>query len=907
MDELHYSAQTVGSRDNTILAARIPAFTSGDTGGVAGLMVRDGADPSAANYYASVDPSGEMYVTARTSAGGATMSLAHAALTLPMYMRIKRASATGELTTELSDNGTTWYGLLNSGAILSLPSSFLQGFAVSSSGGQSLADAVFDHIAQNGGTIGSDIPDCADCLPGIQPVQPTGNGLINNQSQDVAQAPSLLPSAPAGGHALHFDGTDDAIVDGENLIGKGSYTVEFWANPDMQQRANATIMSTLFLPDRTGYALEQATAPDGRTDGYQWVVGGSNTGQDYYRTTAFSIPPGGWHHVAVEYQQTPGRTTGSIWVYVDGSLKAKSQNGSVPDVSYSSRSKILFLGKTACCTPGHWAGSIDDLRFSKIARYQQQHFSPPTHASVVDPSTVALFSFDEGDGNTIGSDVRYSTGPYAYDRFDYMLTHDRDGGELECFLSPREAQLCHSVKSFWVNSPLPPAPLSLTPLEAGFHVDWAPAFNAVGGFVENPSLYHWVMDIQLSKDRGLTFHDVSLNGRYVAQEMSVPFVTIATTLSSVDFPNGHSFKLAPNSGGIDRSRLIDFHLIQDGENLNVVATFKVDNLSKKAENQPSSQSQSAVFITQRYAFSQPFIEKRRPDRACEPSQDPLVGSQFILGFTCAFWRPTIHYTFVAAPGDALTRIQTGQRFVYMPDHRPLHGEVIIHDCAQQGDPGTKAEPCYFPVILGKGLSGLDAEPDPVGDNNQPLPPCEFPSALIVDCVPGPGTKLMENKNPLTHQVMIPIILKGGVARTATGDTWDNLHLTANSSGKITLPVPIPPGCLDCIHTHWRWDGFFENPTFGSGSPLIPHGSTQSAQIAVVAGEQCQGHAPGSVRCYTNDDLDNVDQLQKVVGNKDFQGPINTHGLAFWYVASGTQNDDVFFEHGSFVDPDAHST
>ncbi len=898
-DQLYYAAQQL--QGSTVLSARLSDI---GLGGGAALMMRESTAPAASDYVVSVDTVGHILIADRTAPGGRTVILAQAMGQLPFYVRIRRAGDV--FSAELSHDGGSWLHLPASAVSLTLPDHVLGGLAVFAQA--NAADAsitTFDHITtMDSGQTGSP-PDCSDCLPSAQ--VPARAQAIQKQVT-VQSSPSLLPSTPGGGHALLLSGPDTPVIDAPGLIGQGDYTVESWVNPSGNQDPYATIMSDM-IPDRQslegndlssspGFALEG----DGHSNEYVWKVGGddgygafSTLGQ----TTPFQIPPGQWHHVAIEYQQSQQ----TVRVFVDGVLKAKGDGFPTPGGRgyfnpNSLPSPSLWLGNSPRHPQQGWYGMIDDLRFSNTPRYPMsaQRFSPPTHAFVTDRATVALYSFDEGDGTYFSSDSQ------PYDTIDtgygFSQTDVPDSGFLSC---PDPATgfsvECTSTKGYWVDSPLPLAPLDPSKVPSAQTVTWraqitsGDIFNGTA-MSDNPD--PWSMTVQLSNSQGVIVRDINLGPRYLAQEISVPFVTINTTLTKKDSPQGYSFKLAPNSSGRGRSTLVNFRILRSGWALDILATYRVDNLSQAAIQHPN-QVQSVVYITQRYEFEPTFIEKLSPDKACEPSQEILAGKILFSGIDCAFFHPTVSYDFIGAPGDALINIQTGQRLAFMPDRRPLRGSTIIHDCAQ-AEHGNRTEPCLFTI----------PEPLPTVLKDPNLPVC---GVVLLNCKAGPGIKMLGGKTPLGREILLQIIKNGQPyidPRDPNKDQWDNLHLTSNSSGAIDLPVPEPPGCGDCVHFHWRWDSYFPNIRYGQGRLLIPAQSNQDVQIAIVAAKTCKPALRGGFPpCPEEAEINNLQALSRIVG--DDTKNVAQNGLVMWYVATGNgQNHDIFFSHGAFFDPNVRS-
>jgi hypothetical protein len=130
--------------------------------------------------------------------------------------------------------------------------------------------------------------------------------------------------------------------------------------------------------------------------------------------------------------------------------------------------------------------------------------------------------------------------------------------------------------------------------------------------------------------------------------------------------------------------------------------------------------------------------------------------------------------------------------------------------------------------------------------------------------------------------------------------FDNFHQTYRAM--VQLPTVRSPGCEECVHIHWRWGKIFNTPIVqrlipdaaafmaanGNGQPIIPPGSDQTVDVAVV-----QWNGPSS-----EDPTDFTDLLLN-------NAPLKSSELEFWYSATGYQPSDTFFIHGGWFDPSAN--
>jgi hypothetical protein len=215
-------------------------------------------------------------------------------------------------------------------------------------------------------------------------------------------------------------------------------------------------------------------------------------------------------------------------------------------------------------------------------------------------------------------------------------------------------------------------------------------------------------------------------------------------------------------------------------------------------------------IQQRYEFGRSVDPQLEPTRRCEPFG--LV--------SCARFRPILSYS--VAPADGATKIETAQLLHFLVDGRAVNSAMFAHDV--DGIGATVAN-LFSPIEV---LGG----------------------------------------NPLEHTRSFQVIRDG----QPTPGGADNFHQTSKDT--IEPPSVVNPGCLECVHIHWRWStnvktvkGLFQD--IGDGTPLIPAGSKQSARITVHG---------------------------KLQGGLQYNSPV------LYYVAESNAPADSFFTHGGWFSP-----
>ena len=129
-----------------------------------------------------------------------------------------------------------------------------------------------------------------------------------------------------------------------------------------------------------------------------------------------NVADGAWHHVAA----TRSTTTGQIRLFVDGQPDGAAGSGPTGDVSYrdgrspaSPNDPFLVIGAEkhdAGTQFPSYHGWIDEVRVSNVVRYSGA-FTRPSAPFVGDANTVALYHFDEDNGNTLTDSSAAAGGP----------------------------------------------------------------------------------------------------------------------------------------------------------------------------------------------------------------------------------------------------------------------------------------------------------------------------------------------------------------------------------------------------------------------------------------------------------------------------------------------------------------
>jgi hypothetical protein len=127
------------------------------------------------------------------------------------------------------------------------------------------------------------------------------------------------------------------------------------------------------------------------------------------------VADGNWHHIAVTRQ----KSTGQIRLFVDGKLDTQLV-GPIGSIHYNFQRSTVYPNDPYLVIGAEkhdageafpsFSGWIDEVRYSKHLRYKAD-FPIPTAPFVTDPTTVALYHFDEGLGDAVNDSSGYLGGP----------------------------------------------------------------------------------------------------------------------------------------------------------------------------------------------------------------------------------------------------------------------------------------------------------------------------------------------------------------------------------------------------------------------------------------------------------------------------------------------------------------
>jgi serine/threonine protein kinase len=205
---------------------------------------------------------------------------------------------------------------------------------------------------------------------------------LKPEMRDRGSAAPVKPK-PAG-YALHFtDESQEPDFSAVRLPTRGPWTVEGWITPQ-QPLPSGNEASLVFMVDPCWLSVR------GSSQGIKWALGGPTSAPPPTLYSTAKVVIGEAVHVAIT------REAGGVCFFVNG----EKQGEPLPIVFFTPESRLRV------CLPGNpsrrdvpFQGEVDEVRVSSIVRYRDD-FSPDRRFEP-DGDTVALFHFDEGEGDLL--------------------------------------------------------------------------------------------------------------------------------------------------------------------------------------------------------------------------------------------------------------------------------------------------------------------------------------------------------------------------------------------------------------------------------------------------------------------------------------------------------------------------
>ena len=230
----------------------------------------------------------------------------------------------------------------------------------------------------------------------------TNNGTLTNfaltgTSSNWVKAGAVKPyQAPA---YLNFDGVDDVVEVNTTLgnFGTNNFTIE--AQVKCTASGYQPIITKRNVCNHDNFW--NLNLIDGK---FVFELDQDASGGNYAALTSINTyNDGGWHHVAVTRE---GKT---VVMYVDGMAVA---DASTPNIINSTNAATLYFGDNPVCDVPNFKGSLDEIRFWKGARSQQQiqfyrGTQLPPNTNIV--GLLAYYNFNQGNNDGFNPDVQTLT------------------------------------------------------------------------------------------------------------------------------------------------------------------------------------------------------------------------------------------------------------------------------------------------------------------------------------------------------------------------------------------------------------------------------------------------------------------------------------------------------------------
>jgi Concanavalin A-like lectin/glucanases superfamily/FG-GAP-like repeat len=223
----------------------------------------------------------------------------------------------------------------------------------------------------------------------------TGSTLADSARAHDGTIEGATWSAGKYGSALEFDGKDDLvdIADAADLRFTNAFTLEAWVRPDTNAGGSLISKSEAIggLPNLTGFWLN---AGYGGTEGKPaGLIAKAGTTYKVKGPSALSTA-GVWAHLAVSYDGEKLR------LYKDGELIATETAPAPSSTTASLRLGISLVGK--------FDGRMDEVRLYGEPLPQSQ--IQADRDSPIDPTPIAAYSFEEGEGTVLGDSAESHDG-----------------------------------------------------------------------------------------------------------------------------------------------------------------------------------------------------------------------------------------------------------------------------------------------------------------------------------------------------------------------------------------------------------------------------------------------------------------------------------------------------------------
>ena len=398
-----------------------------------------------------------------------------------------------------------------------------------------------------------------------------------------------------------------------------------------------------------------------------------------------------------------------------------------------------------------------------------------------------------------------------------------------------------------------------------------------------------------AQPEGFVLSNIALGGRYMADQMSLPYLVVQRTANGPTTPaymecqlynGGDGSAGACTNSPTSRSQLLQFQLVNSNPNYFALqAQYLVDRLDGDPDVTPQAPD-SCIVVTQDYEFWKEGYD------ACEAS-DVL---------SCARFKPKASYSYYTDSGPTINTVNTAQQFLFNPN--PGYATPVLAPQVPAPPPASSVSMLMYDCE--HSASAYALLPVPI----QTLLTTSNPGAILDTSVACqiPGITANYGTNPLTTETAVRVIQNGLTASAtnliptkSTGPLpfirADNLHLR-NTENDAPIQEPQTngnPGCPECVHIHWRWAQLLERNDLVGAAVVSPRFNNNGGYAIVPAN--------------SNQDVDiAIDELNPAETGLDPSGQLWAGGaqminqgepLAFWYSGTGHSSNESFFVHGGF--------
>ncbi|MAS68649.1 MAG: hypothetical protein CMC43_04880 [Flavobacteriaceae bacterium] len=244
---------------------------------------------------------------------------------------------------------------------------------------------------------------------------------LNELTQKINELESLIDSPqvqPPSEYVLSFDANNYVrfpnISNYDNL---DSMTIEFWAYLDSSPCTDESIIGTEYFA--TGWHFYP---------GMWAMIGGTNDAETMSNVDAHGscenyIESSKWFHIALQYDSELNENQWKL--YIDGDLH-EQKTGNISSIGDGGDLVInRHTWSSGTSASSRLSGYIDEVRFSKIARYSG-NFTPETKQLQNDENTLLLLNFENTTSNQVIDSSSNQNHGIINGTVNYVLRNDME-------------------------------------------------------------------------------------------------------------------------------------------------------------------------------------------------------------------------------------------------------------------------------------------------------------------------------------------------------------------------------------------------------------------------------------------------------------------------------------------------